>query len=251
MMALKFVKLGLAPYIFVIPIIVISILTIVGCVSTSPGIPGIFIMELGHQENVVRFGYLGTSPFSKPLFKERLITTPGLCSNSTSNSTQGLTCLPTLGQNATLLAGQLSAPVDLTTYALSLQSSISWFMPSFGGLLFFVGLLTLLGAQHFSKLNNARAARLRGIFIRITPILLWVSVAVTLAGAYSLSQILAAMKDMETLDAEGEWVIKTGRALQVLQWMTFAFLLLFTGLAQMVLMRGGNGWNGGEKAGDA
>ncbi|KAK2763091.1 hypothetical protein FQN54_009725 [Arachnomyces sp. PD_36] len=220
----------LCTYLLTIPIFLLYVLTLTGCVSNSPGIPNIFLVKLQGADQLgdyeLRVGYFG------------------LC----GSSQEGLSCYATTGSSSEQLTANLrqnlppktaeDLPIDvLVDLAVTLQSRIILCLSAGAGILFFLGVLFLvLLGRGLKASQNATALKRRRFYRRALIFHLWVSVALALASADSVTQTTGALEYVTRFHpSESSIIISAGRSLAIMQWMVFAISVIFTlGITQIL-----------------
>ena len=213
-------------------------LSLASCVSTSPAIPELFIVSLQPSKNTsapaeVRLGYFGicarsngsefscqrTSGASADTVFANLFHVPG------SNTT---------GANATAAAN--SDAKDLISNALVLQSQIFISILAGAAFLFLVSLVLLVFLRRsLSDPFPEKPGRVT-LLKRVTWAVLFLSVALVFTASLATSETAGALQYSSGPVTQSPFTISPGISLQVLQWMTFGFSLLFA-MAELWILR--------------
>ncbi|RFU28905.1 hypothetical protein B7463_g7414, partial [Scytalidium lignicola] len=224
----------IAIHLLVIPIILFCALSITGCVSTSPGIPSIYLFKLEPSTN-------GTlSPRSDSDSSASIsVSYFGLCLKQGSHNT----CLFSSGSslkdvskslNATASGSGMPKSIEsLLQPALDLQSQVFTCMLGVAGLIFFIGLI-FLGILNFSlyrtrtmEFKPMNLIRRHNALRQASMALIWISNGFAFAGTYAVMQSLDALRVQSKYWLEGA-DISTGTTVLVLHWFTLVFILIFT-----------------------
>ncbi|KAL2017002.1 hypothetical protein VTK56DRAFT_2683 [Thermocarpiscus australiensis] len=233
------------PYLLIIPIIVFQTLSLTGCVSTSPAIPSIYIVSLRPNTNTtenqvqVRIGYFGICGIDDDGTR---------CVSASGRSVETLTAnlFPDLLSNnrssssSSSSAAAATAPADITdlvTTAIDLQSRAFPSILAAAAVLFVLGVAVLFlfkrDVRGSSSLDHPRRS---GIVRRATYGLLFLSTGLVFAASLATSQAAGALEFASVAMRDASVLIKAGTTIQVLQWTTFGFSLLFS-LAVPFLVR--------------
>ncbi|OBT42307.1 hypothetical protein VE00_06339 [Pseudogymnoascus sp. WSF 3629] len=207
-------------HIILIAVIITSVLSMVGCVSRSPGIPELFIAELPGSK--VQFGYVG------------------IC--STVNAT---VCTPAIGTPPADLATMLSVSIDVVHHVLALQQSVSLALPALSGILITCGYFAFWFAW---CTKSEKSVKSRRRWIATTRILLWGAVGAAFAAAYLLAFSISAMEVVAPAEqpksstglavkreSSAGLAVKKGSRLQMLQWAVFSVTALFVSTIHYML----------------
>ncbi|KAH7371689.1 hypothetical protein BKA66DRAFT_572660 [Pyrenochaeta sp. MPI-SDFR-AT-0127] len=228
-------------YMLPIPAFVFYALALAGCVSTSPGMPNIYAIELYDWRNA-------TSQITNEyLFRVGIY---GICGGKGDD----MACFATrYGDNAGQLAHRFaSSDVDTS----SLQDALSPFiavgsnlqsetLPSLlvaAALMFALGVLLFSLGRFASKVNeknHVTAAFWQPICRRSAMVFLWGSVGFALVSVVALSQGVAAFTLALMLGKNAQLSASPGTTLQILEWLAFAFSTLFALSAQIVVRERG------------
>ncbi|KAI1423119.1 Ca2+ regulator and membrane fusion protein Fig1-domain-containing protein [Xylaria sp. FL1777] len=211
-------------------IILFYVLALTGCLSDSPGIPDIFLVNVhdrGENTTQVRVGYFG------------------MCIQTSSK----LQCLSTIGKDTKTIADDfshdgISIPNNISTLisvSLTIQSKIFPCLVAAAGVLFFVGVVALsLLKRSFKKPNPKKPLRPK-LFRTATMLVGGTAIALAIASAVATTQTANAL-DFATSSPEignGTIGVSSGIALQVLQWFVVGFSVLFQlSLASMFKVEG-------------
>ncbi|KAK4176043.1 Ca2+ regulator and membrane fusion protein Fig1-domain-containing protein [Triangularia setosa] len=221
------------PYLFIIPVIVFHALSLTGCVTTSPGIPNIYVVSLRSAELAnsnstnldvqVRIGYFGMCGISEE--------NGTLCGSVSGRSVEELssTLFPAAtASNNTLLKNEIT---DLITTAQDLQTEIFISILAGSAVLFIVGLVALFLFKRDRKKNGVAEWYEQGKWSKIvkrgTYGALFLSAAMTFASALATSQSAGALQITSAVMENASVLIKTGTTIQVFQWIAFGFGLSF------------------------
>ncbi|OBT53840.1 hypothetical protein VE04_05600 [Pseudogymnoascus sp. 24MN13] len=209
-----------------IPIITTSILSMVGCISVSPGIQQLFIAEL--PDSNVQFGYIG------------------IC-RSGGNAT---VCTLALATPPADLAKTLSLSIDVVHHVLALQQSVSLVLPALSGILIFGGYIAFVIARFTTSEKSVKSRRR---WIATTRIVLWSAVGTAFATAYLLTFSISAMEVVASLaqartsstlttlttsttpTTSAGLAVTKGSSLQILQWAVFSITALFVSTVHYIL----------------
>ncbi|TPX16500.1 uncharacterized protein E0L32_003794 [Thyridium curvatum] len=213
---------------------VFYILSLVGCISTSPGIPDLYLVKLEDVKTnaSVRVGYFGMNhnpclwdslPLPRQL-KANESPTTGLCAGFNSN----LTCQPSyMADNRTLTDPFADRSLkDFLLLGRQIQEKIIVFVPLFvGALLLLSSILSLIIWDMVADKGSPTARNARAAVSYLTSY----SVAGAVGAAASVTMASRALQFAGTsLGAGGDGgdIRATGgMALQVLQWLAVVFTL--------------------------
>lgn len=222
-----------------------------GCLSTSPAIPNIYIVDLWANNGNTNF------TDADPLVKVR-VNYFGIC----GVDDEGTRCMATTGKSIATLTANLfptvaggpnnntkgsshaaraaakpATPVspgeaeltDMVTTAINLQSRnfISVLAGAAVLFLFSLGALVLLKRDSTNFTNEWERPRRSVIIRRSTYGLLYGSTALLFAAALSTTQSAGALEWAAAGMVHASVLIKSGTTLQVLQWMVFGFQAVF------------------------
>ncbi|KAK1835324.1 Ca2+ regulator and membrane fusion protein Fig1-domain-containing protein [Podospora conica] len=239
--------LSLIPLVLIIPIILFEALSIAGCASTSPGIPEIFVVSLVPNTTLpasIRIGFFGICASDG--------TGSTRCQSSardTPPATLAANLFPlSLSNTTTTPTTVISAPdaLALSETALALQSRILASPLAGCVVLFAAGAIFLLVFRR-EKARHVRQGVTEGAPVderrrlrwsrRATYVCLWVHAALLFAAALAATTTMNALEFVSSAPGMVEGVeIQRGVTMMVLQWMAFAFSLVFT-LAVPVVVR--------------
>ncbi|KAF7512080.1 hypothetical protein GJ744_002793 [Endocarpon pusillum] len=222
---LKFAILGLT-----IPIFTLYVLVLVGCVSTSPGIPSLYLFLLKVNEITLRVGY-----FAVCAVDTANTTSIPVSQNGTANATDGTICVPTVGLNSSDLSIQLFGNsgdvVPILDLALTLQREIlvplvlvATFLMLFGAIFFALVKVTQMKLKNPSAFEGAM--KQLNIFKPATLATLWTSVLFAFAAAVASTMGIGALNFIIPVLATNISV-DGGKVLQALQYMSFILGALF------------------------
>lgn len=222
-------------------------LSLTGCVSTSPAIPNIYVVDLRTNTNVtddflqVRIGYYGICGIDEDGTR---------CQSASGRSVEALAAnlFPQFRSNSTAkAASSTSADItDLVSTALDLQSRTFISVLAAAAVLYVVGVaaVALLARdvkKHAFDTHSRRSTMIR----RITYAMLFGSTGLVFAAALATSQSAGALEYASEGMSHASVLIKSGTTLQVLQWTTFGFELLF--VMAVPLLVGGSKGAGSDK----
>ncbi|KAK4198881.1 Ca2+ regulator and membrane fusion protein Fig1-domain-containing protein [Triangularia verruculosa] len=243
------------PYLFIIPVIVFHALALTGCVSTSPGIPNIYVVslrsaELANSNNTdldvqVRIGYFGMCGISED---------HTLCGTVSGRDVEDLsaTLFPAAtASNNTLLKNEIT---DLITTAQDLQTEIFISILAGAAVLFIVGLVALFFFKRDRKKNGVEwyeQGKWSKIVKRGTYGALFLSAAMTFASALATSQSAGALQITSAVMENASVLIKTGTTIQVFQWIAFGFGFSFAAVVPFLAKPSGSGEEYVDKEGNA
>lgn len=227
-------------------------LALLGCISTSPGIPALFLFLLQVDQITLRVGYFGKHP--APLQTQSPLTLPALCSlnnatapdpASNSTSSDGTVCVSTLGTKPEDLASGLYGNtnpdvVSVLSLALKLQRDV--LIP----LIILAAILIFLGAAIFALLKITQMKLTKAvdpstapatlskikIFKPIALALLWVGVLFAFGAAIGSTMGIGALNFIIPQLATNISVT-AGKLLQTIQYMAFIFALLLAAAANV------------------
>jgi hypothetical protein len=142
-----------------------------------------------------------------------------ICSSSFSQD--DFQCASTVGKSAAALSTTLSAPEIAIQYLLDLQESISFVIPAISGATFLIGVISFRATTWAANRDSAYL----DTFVTTTEVFVWTSVATALTAAYSVTYTVSAIESATI--GSSSLAISGGKALEILQWMAFAFSSLF------------------------
>ncbi|KAI1307180.1 Ca2+ regulator and membrane fusion protein Fig1-domain-containing protein [Xylaria venustula] len=217
-------------YVFAAAIILFYVLALTGCLSDSPGIPNIFLINIhnrGENTTQVRVGYFGIC-----------INTPG-----------DVHCLSSIGKDTKTTAEDFSHKGlsitsnigTLLSVALTIQSSIFPCLMAAAGVFFVVGLVALMLMKRSFKKPNPRKPLRPKLFRTATMLFGGTGTALAIASAVATTETANALGFAASSSAIGNGTISLspGIALQVLQWLAVAFSVLFQlSITQMFKVEG-------------
>ncbi|KAI0973454.1 Ca2+ regulator and membrane fusion protein Fig1-domain-containing protein [Xylaria arbuscula] len=237
----------LVVYVFAGAIILFYVLALTGCLSDSPGIPNIFLLNIhnrGENTTQVRVGYFGElfGNFSKG---PCLIPNTGICINTPGD----IHCLSSIGKDTKTITQDLSHNGlsissnigTLLSVALTIQSSIFPCLMAAAGVFFLVGLVALMLLKRSFKKPNPRKPLRPKLFRTATMLFGGTATALAIASAVATTETANALGFAASTSAIGNDTISLspGIALQVLQWLAVAFSVLFQlSLTQMFKVEG-------------
>ncbi|KAL8388914.1 hypothetical protein RB595_009017 [Gaeumannomyces hyphopodioides] len=189
----------------IIPIVLFYVLSLVGCISTSPGVPDIYLLKLNARNGPteVRVGYFG------------------MCAGT--NATMS-SCLPSfsLGRKAAGDPGNNNifnttdpALLRLVDLGHEVQVRVIFFVPLLlASVLFFVSATTVVVWRNVSQVSGAAAA---AAFMMHS-----LALGLLLAAATAVSMVINALHFavVELTKGQNEIEVTGGSALQAFQWFT-------------------------------
>ncbi|KAK4239395.1 Ca2+ regulator and membrane fusion protein Fig1-domain-containing protein [Achaetomium macrosporum] len=225
-----------APYLLIVPIIVFQALSLTGCVSTSPGVPNIYIVSLRPNNNAtddplqVRIGYFGicgideegkrcqsASGRSVETLRADLFPEVFGPNNNNNSSSSSNTTASANGDEIT----------DLVSTAIDLQSRIFISVLAGAAVLFLLGIAALVLYKRDVSTGWDEHPRRSAIIRRVTYGMLFGSAGLAFAAALATSESAGALEYTTSDTAHATVLIHAGRTLQVLQWVAFGFETLF------------------------
>lgn len=243
------IKVRIAVYMLIIPILIFYVLAAVGCVSNSPGIASIF-----------NFSY------RDPSFKQSKGAGPslfelragyfGIC----AGIAPALTCVSSSGSSTDQVVERISVNVDtarsntlsnprvraLLKIALDNQSkTISWVLLA-GGIFFLLGLLFVLLLQFSRKSAQRKPTTARKMMVqrRLMLFFIWTSTALAFGASLAttqLAKIVNRTSASSTSVVANSLLIEPGTGLQVLQWLAATFSFSFAiGVSSIFTGAGGD-----------
>ncbi|KAJ3568349.1 hypothetical protein NPX13_g6452 [Xylaria arbuscula] len=199
-------------------IILFYALALTGCLSVSPGIPNIFLVNIhstGVNTTQVRVGYFG------------------ICVKTTNH----LECLSAVGRNNKSITEYLSNNAikvssdirDLVSVGLTIQGKIFPCLVAAAGVFFVVGLVALILLKRSFKKPNLNKPLQSKLFRAATMLFGAAATGLALASAVATTQTANALSfaASSTVIGNGKRHLSPGVALQVLQWLVVAFSVLF------------------------
>lgn len=233
----------------------VTALSLAGCVSTSPSLPDLYLVSFSKNDTTfpeVRLGYFGKrrSPWPASAIVDN---NAGICAG---NQTTGLQCqatahaspdavflkfpslFPFLNNTSSSLK-EAKARDDIATQiksllstAVILQSQIFIPIIAGAGFLFIVGIVSLTLLKRNLRAPNPDKPKTGQLLKLATLGSFWLSTALAFTASLATSETGGALQYSSLLTAVGNEsqpiLTKQGMALQVLQWLTFGFTLLFT-----------------------
>ncbi|KAK4189135.1 Ca2+ regulator and membrane fusion protein Fig1-domain-containing protein [Podospora australis] len=238
---IKFIKL--MPWFFIFPAVVFQALSLTGCISTSPGIPNIYIVSLRSNTNTstpvqVRIGYFGICGIDEDGTR---------CMSATGHSVEEITpiifpSLATSDNNNTNTNTNSSAVpeeiVDLINTATHLRDTTFNSILAASSILFVVGFLALLVHKRDIKNDDQwDKIRLSTWIKRATYGTLYLSAAGTFAASMATTQAAKSLEFTASAMKDASVLIKSGTTLQVFQWIAFGFSITFALLVPILAHR--------------
>jgi hypothetical protein len=132
--------------------------------------------------------------------------------------------------------------------ALTIQSKIILYFLAAAGVLYFLGLVFLLLLKRTLKAlpqtnaaieTGAKAERRKGTLRLAAFTSVWFSVGLALASAISIHQTISAMELISHIENVSSVQITAGKALDVLQWLAFAFSAVFAVGISLIFRKNG------------
>ncbi|KAK0727798.1 Ca2+ regulator and membrane fusion protein Fig1-domain-containing protein [Lasiosphaeria miniovina] len=236
--------LRLLPFTLIIPIVLFDALSLSGCVSTSPGIPGLYVVSLRSTKNTtaladvqVRIGYFGICGTDGSGFRCQSSSKSSASDAVTANLFPGLglgNTTTTSNKSSNTTVGSIVGPAnavdvhELVATALELQVQIFISILAGGAFLFASGLVFLVLHKRDAASPNPDKPRRSAILKRGTYGLLYLSAALVFTASLATSETAGALAYASSTIRNAPVLISEGIALPVLQWMAFGFTLLFT-----------------------
>ncbi|KAK4443231.1 Ca2+ regulator and membrane fusion protein Fig1-domain-containing protein [Podospora aff. communis PSN243] len=230
----------LAPCVLIIPIILFQALSLSGCVSTSPAIPDIYIVSLEPAKNTslpveVRVGYFGICGDDGEIV--RCQSSAGGDVNIVTNS-----LFPKFANNATGNATRPAAPPselqDIVATAIQIQSRIFGSIFAGASFFFFIGIIFLFLYKRDNANPNPDKPRRSAILRRGTYGLLYLSTGLVFATALATTEAGGVLQFSSQAASSSAIFMHAGRTIQVLQWMTFGFAMIFTATVPILVRPG-------------
>lgn len=189
-----------------IPIVLFYVLSLVGCISASPGIPDIFLLKL-------------TSPSSETPYEVR-VGYFGLCAGT---SDKALSCLPSfsLGRAAGTTVFNTTMPAELTRLVElghEVQVKVIFFVPLLlASVLFFVSTTTIFLWRNVAQISPMAAT--------VAFLMHSLGLGLLLAAATAVSMVVNALHFavVEITRGQDEIAVEGGLTLQSFQWLTVIF----------------------------
>ncbi|KAK3377613.1 Ca2+ regulator and membrane fusion protein Fig1-domain-containing protein [Podospora didyma] len=228
-----------APFFLIIPIFLFQALSLSGCVSTSPGLPGLYVVSLrpakvsdATRDVQVRLGYYGicaTVDSDKFLCQTSSGANADVVATNLFPTFQNNAAGPKTG-NGNASTTTLPEVHDLIATALDLQAQIFMSILAGASFLFLVGLGFLFMYKRDLARPNPDKPRRSAIIKRGTYGMLFLSTALVFTASLATTETTGALAFAANPNRSSSptILIKEGVALQVLQWMSFGFSLLFT-----------------------
>ncbi|KAI0198008.1 Ca2+ regulator and membrane fusion protein Fig1-domain-containing protein [Astrocystis sublimbata] len=206
-----------AVYLSAAAILLFYVLSLTGCISTSAGIPNIFLISIQDQVDTnlqIHIGYFG------------------ICMKAGGQ----FYCMSTVGKDATAVFNDLSKTGTshskelghLISVALVAQSKIFPFLLAGAGVVFFLGLASLLMLKRSIKKPSPKKPSTPKLLRTVTIFSVATSIGLALAAAVATEQTANALAFATTSIFVGQSSIRisAGVALQVLQWLIVGFSVL-------------------------
>ncbi|KAI0907373.1 Ca2+ regulator and membrane fusion protein Fig1-domain-containing protein [Ustulina deusta] len=211
-------------------IILFYVLALTGCLTDSPGIPNIFLVNVHNREEnttQIRVGYFGVCITASSKLQ---------CVSSIGRDTT--TIVNGFSNNGILIPSNIGA---LLSVALTIQSKIFPCLVAAAGVFFFVGVVTLMLLKRSFKKPNPKKPSRPKLFRTATMLFGCTATALAIASAVATTQTANALDFAASSPAIGNGTIRLspGTALQVLQWLVVGFSVLFQlALANMFKVEG-------------
>lgn len=234
---------------------VLYTLSLVGCVSNSPGVPGIYLVKLSDTTTnaTVQVGYFGLCAGDngrwscQPTFGTDFNTT--LTNFDFRATTVGLDASSASGFRTSSAAAQNNVDaIDALTHSVSLRSllllghdiqqKIIVFVPLLiGGILFLASFCALLAWALLSGKKPDQADKAKKASFMLTTY----SVAGAVGAAAAVTMASSALRFAGTSLANSSSSVQAvgGQALQALQWLIVVFTMLWHLTAAVMLKEGG------------
>ncbi|KAI2470365.1 Ca2+ regulator and membrane fusion protein Fig1-domain-containing protein [Annulohypoxylon bovei var. microspora] len=208
-------------YLLVAILFLFYVLVLTGCLSTSPGVPNLFLVQLqakGQHDIEVRVGYYG------------------MC--VTKASSEDLTCLATYTRtpetlNSMFLSNSTDATGANTVKALLIQANIIqnkifYALLAASGGLFLLSVICMLLLKRYIKSNNPNASKQKERFKSGMQFFRQYAFGLAVAAAFSTTQATGALNFATSTmnNSESNILITGGKAVQGLQWTIVALLCL-------------------------
>ncbi|KAI1384790.1 Ca2+ regulator and membrane fusion protein Fig1-domain-containing protein [Hypoxylon trugodes] len=229
-------------YIIIAVLFLFYVLVLTGCLSTSPGVPDLFVVKLQAKQVKdveVRVGYYGMC-----------ITKAG----------GGLSCLATYTRspdtlNDLFLSNLTNTPNDgvvkgLLVQANIIQNKIFYALLAASGVLFLLSVVSMLLVKRYMKSPKPNAVPQQKRFRSIMHFFRQYAFGLAIAAAFSTTQATGAL-DFATIsmpDSDSNILISGGKAVQGLQWAIVALLCLVH-LATSSMFNAGSGGPSGDMGG--
>ncbi|KAL1856293.1 hypothetical protein VTK73DRAFT_8405 [Phialemonium thermophilum] len=225
----QMIKGPLLPFLLAVPIVLFEALSLSGCVSTSPSLPDLYIVSFVRNTTTppteLRFGYMGICGSDNHTLH---------CRASVGRSVDALfpSLFPDLngthtGKQKAAAAQRVADVKALLQTARTLQSKVFVPLLAGAGVFFLVGLLSLPLLRRITR-HPEKAQRVGGKFRLVTQACLALSAVLAFTASLATSQAAGALQFSTLVSAPGTHIAaRPGVALQVMQWLAFAFTLVF------------------------
>ncbi|KAL2813748.1 hypothetical protein BDW59DRAFT_178154 [Aspergillus cavernicola] len=195
-------------YFLLIPTFLLYALALTGCLSASPGIPNLFLVQVTAMgsKNTLKVGYFGK------------------CRNA-----KRTVCTPIAGLSEEALARKLfpgSQPTKLIHFGLVLSSKIFLPVIAGAGVVFTLGVLSFSVVHLRTKSASRLSTALHGVKAAALA-LLALSCVLCFGAAISITMAIAAFQ-FSAEDNPANYQVVGGKPLQALQWAAFAISVLIT-----------------------
>ncbi|RAK94918.1 uncharacterized protein BO80DRAFT_469830 [Aspergillus ibericus CBS 121593] len=215
-------------YFLFVPTFLLYTLALAGCLSTSPGIPNLFLVQVTAESSgsKIKVGYFGMCSVSVNS------TDSQLCSTTSGIPTKDLL------ERLSPLDGRSALTDDLVEFGLTLSSKILLPILAGGGVAFTLGILFFLFFQIRVKHPDAQRGALQ-VLESTSLALVGISCVLCFGAAISITMAVAAMQFCDNQAEAPTYEIKAGEPLQIIQWTTFAFsILIAVGLRDIMRSSG-------------
>ncbi|RAK90803.1 hypothetical protein BO79DRAFT_252986 [Aspergillus costaricaensis CBS 115574] len=202
-------------YFLFVPTFLLYTLALAGCLSTSPGIPNIFLVQITAQDSggKLKVGYFGMcSVFMNS-------TDSQLCSTTCGISTEDLL------QRLSPQDGRSAVTDNLVEFGLTLASKILLPILAGGGVAFTLGIVLFLFFQIRVKNPSVQGGALQ-LLESTSLAFVGLSCVLCFGAATSITMAVGAMRYCDNKADAPTDEIEAGKPLQIIQWMTFAFSVL-------------------------
>ncbi|KAK4446658.1 hypothetical protein QBC34DRAFT_356296 [Podospora aff. communis PSN243] len=220
----------LAPYVLIIPIILFQALSLSGRVSTLPAIPDIYIVSLEPAKNTslpvkVRVGYFGICGDNGEIV--RCQSSAGGDVNIVTNS-----LFPKFANDATDNATYIVAT------AIQIQSRIFDSIFAGASFFFFIGIIFLFLYKRDNANPNPDKPRRSAILRHGAYGLLYLSTGLVFTTALATTEAGGVLQFSSQAASSSAIFIHAGQTIQVLQWMTVGFAIIFTATVPILVRPG-------------
>lgn len=214
----------------------IIVLAIVGCISTSPGIPNIFLISLGDGAKGLRIGYYGKhSSIAETPLALTLMLSSGICAGFDE-----IRCMPTAGLSVEKASSRLGIGSKSIQLLFTLQNNIFLPLPTIAGAAYIISACALGIYKRTEKrmTGTPRETKLMSSSRLILMISSWTSAALMIAASWALTMSTRALQ-VVSQRVDGRSQYHPGVTLEVLQWITAGLACVYAwGIGVMVRSRG-------------